>query len=165
MTPKWKRAGPSGEIEITIKGQKYQIQKALDHNERHKGEWKIMVWDKRRQEWEWDNTVRNKAYAKELVMDKLEEHTKRKAHSTATHVTEAATPMRTLKLIDKIKKSGVVKSGSMKKEEMTTTASIPNPATTAMGPRFKAHNVTDRRRRKDKTPVVLKRFRKYMDDK
>lgn len=49
-------------------------------------------------------------------------------------------------------------------EEMTTTASIPNPAKTAMGPRFKAQNVTDRRRRKDKHPVVLKRFRKYMED-
>lgn len=45
-----------------------------------------------------------------------------------------------------------------------STASIPNPKTTAMGPRFKAHNVTDRRRRKDKNPVVLKRFRKHMED-
>jgi hypothetical protein len=50
------------------------------------------------------------------------------------------------------------------KEEMTSTASIPNPAKTAQGPKFKAHNVTDRRRRKDKNPVVLKRFRKYMED-
>lgn len=50
------------------------------------------------------------------------------------------------------------------KEEMTTTAAIPNPADTAMGPKFKTHNVTDRRRRKDKVPVVLKRFRKYMQD-
>jgi len=43
-------------------------------------------------------------------------------------------------------------------------ASIPNPATTAMGPKFKPMNVTDRRRKKDKT-VLLKRFRTYMDDK
>ena len=43
------------------------------------------------------------------------------------------------------------------------TGSIPNPATTAMGPKFKAHNVTDRRRKKEKT-VLLKRFRKYMED-
>jgi hypothetical protein len=43
-------------------------------------------------------------------------------------------------------------------------ASIPNPATTAMGPKFKPMSVTDRRRKKDKT-VLLKRFRTYMDDK
>jgi len=49
-------------------------------------------------------------------------------------------------------------------EEMTTTASIPNPADTAMGPKFKAHNVTDRRRKKNKTPVLLKRFRKYIEN-
>ena len=122
-TPRWKKAGPNGEIEITIKGQRYQIEKALDHNERHKGEWKIMMWDKRRRDWVWDNTVRGKAYAKELVMDKLDE--------------DAAA---------------------------TSTAVIPNPAQTAMGPKFKAKNVTDRRRRKDKQPLLLKRFRKYMED-
>lgn len=48
------------------------------------------------------------------------------------------------------------------KEEMTTTASIPNPVDTAMGPRFKPKNVTDRRRKKQM--VLLKRFRKYMED-
>ena len=42
----------------------------------------------------------------------------------------------------------------------TSTASIPNPATTAMGPNY----VHDRRRRKDKFPVLLKRFRKYIED-
>lgn len=75
--PRWKRAGPNGEIEITVKGQKYKIEKALDHNERHKGEFKIMVWDARKRSWEWDNTVYGKAYAKELVMDKLDEATVR----------------------------------------------------------------------------------------
>ena len=53
------------------------------------------------------------------------------------------------------------------KEELGMTAAsagIPQD-TKNMGPKFKAHNITDRRRRKDKTPVVLKRFRKYMDDK
>ena len=42
----------------------------------------------------------------------------------------------------------------------TSTASIPNPATTAMGPKY----VHDRRRRKDKFPVLLKSFRKYIED-
>jgi hypothetical protein len=48
-------------------------------------------------------------------------------------------------------------------EDMTTTASIPNPADTAMGPRVKTINVTDRRRKKDQIPVLLKRFRKYTE--
>ena len=49
-------------------------------------------------------------------------------------------------------------------EEMTTTANIPNPIDTAMGPRIKTVNVTDRRRKKDRIPVLLKRFRKYIDE-
>jgi len=46
----------------------------------------------------------------------------------------------------------------------TTTASIPNPADTAMGPRLKTTNVTDRRRKKSALPILLKRFRKYIED-
>ena len=49
-------------------------------------------------------------------------------------------------------------------KEDTTTASIPNPADTAMGPKLKATNVTDKRRRKDKPPVLLKRFRKFVEE-
>ena len=45
-----------------------------------------------------------------------------------------------------------------------TAASIPNPADTVMGPRLKTTSVTDRRRKKDQVPVLLKRFRKYMED-
>lgn len=46
----------------------------------------------------------------------------------------------------------------------TTTASIPNPATTAMGPRIKTVSMHDKRRKKDRFPVLLKRFRKYIED-
>ena len=46
----------------------------------------------------------------------------------------------------------------------TTTASIPNPAQTAMGPRLKTVTMHDKRRKKDKFPVLLKRFRKYIED-
>ena len=49
-------------------------------------------------------------------------------------------------------------------EEMTTTANIPNPADTAMGPRIKTSYMHDRRRKKSGLPVLLKRFRKYIDD-
>ena len=48
--------------------------------------------------------------------------------------------------------------------EDTTTANIPNPADTAMGPRVKATYMHDRRRKKSGLPVLLKRFRKYIDD-
>jgi len=46
-----------------------------------------------------------------------------------------------------------------------STASIPNPATTAMGPRFKPTTVVDRRRKKKDQPVLLKRFRDYFEGK
>ena len=44
------------------------------------------------------------------------------------------------------------------------TGAIPNPAQTAMGPRLKTINVTDRRRKKKDVPVLLKRFRKYIEE-
>ena len=50
-------------------------------------------------------------------------------------------------------------------EEMTSTASIPNPADTAMGPsygkRYNPITVHDKRRKK-KRPKLLKRFREYV---
>ena len=51
------------------------------------------------------------------------------------------------------------------KEDAPTvnTGAIPNPALTAQGPRLQTINVTDRRRKKDKVPVLLKRFRKYIE--
>ena len=73
--PRWKKAGPNGEIQATIGGKKYQIEKSLDHNERHKGEWKVMVWDKRRNSWEWETTEYGKANAKDWIMDRLKEDT------------------------------------------------------------------------------------------
>ena len=51
------------------------------------------------------------------------------------------------------------------REDAMTTADAGIPADTKdMGPRLKMVNMTDRRRRKDKLPVLLKRFRKYMED-
>lgn len=118
---RWKRAGANGEIEATVGGKKYKIEKALDHNERHKGEWKVMVWDKRRDSWEWETTEYGKANAKDWIMSRLKEE------SPATSI---------------------------------GNASVALPPTA----RFKTVQVTDRRRRKDKHPVLLKRFRKYMED-
>ena len=46
----------------------------------------------------------------------------------------------------------------------TSTASIPNPAQTSMGPRFKTSLVHDRRKKKG-FPKLLKRFRDYYQEK
>jgi len=51
------------------------------------------------------------------------------------------------------------------KNEDTTTGSIPNPAQTAQGPSIKVTDVTDRRHSRKKLPVLLKRFRKYVEEK
>jgi len=51
------------------------------------------------------------------------------------------------------------------KTEDTTTANIPNPAAIAMGPRLKTTTMHDKRRRKDKHPVLLKKFSQYLNDK
>jgi len=58
-----------------------------------------------------------------------------------------------------------IRSAQTEEAPATSTASIPNPADTAMGPRLKVTNVTDRRRKKDQIPVLLKRFRKYVEDR
>lgn len=50
------------------------------------------------------------------------------------------------------------------KKEMVTTAAIPDPKATAMGPRFKPKTVHDRRKKKGK-PMMLKRFRDYYSEK
>mgnify|MGYP000297417460 CR=1 FL=1 len=55
-------------------------------------------------------------------------------------------------------------SKSKANEDMTTTADIPNPADTAMGPKFKAKTVHDRRKKKGR-PLLLKRFRDYYSEK
>ena len=180
MKPRWKKAGPNGEVEITIKGQRYKIEKALDHNERHKGEYKIMMWDKRRRDWEWDNTVQGKGYAKELVMDKLDENFQdgRNPQDKGDSARHGIPKKATIAQLKKIRSSdsaskrkkqlahwqiNMRKGRKKANEEATTTAAIPNPIDTIQGPKAKEINVTDGRRRKDRLPVLLKRFRKYID--
>ena len=59
---------------------------------------------------------------------------------------------------------GTDKMRKIKEEPTMNTGAIPNPADTAMGPRLKTTTMHDRRRKKDKLPVLLKRFRKYIED-
>lgn len=67
--PRWKKAGPDGEIEIVFPtGRKFRIEKQYDENIRHRGEFKVLEWDKRTKEWEWADTYSPKSYAKEIVM-------------------------------------------------------------------------------------------------
>jgi hypothetical protein len=57
-------------------------------------------------------------------------------------------------------------AAAMGLDEMTTTADAGIPQDTKnMGPRLKSTVMHDRRRRKDAIPVLLKRFRKYIEDK
>jgi hypothetical protein len=137
MKPRWKRAGNDGEVETTHKGKTWRVRKNYDHNDRHTGEYRIEIKKKNPydgHDWHWHDTVYGKAHAKSRLPESVQE--------------DAAA---------------------------VNTGSIPNPAQTAMGPsRLPVHifrrrvgkeiHMTDRRRRKDKTPVLLKKFRKYMED-
>ena len=53
---------------------------------------------------------------------------------------------------------------AMKEDTTTADAGIPQD-TKNMGPRLKTTVMHDKRRRKDKQPVLLKKFRKYIEDK
>jgi hypothetical protein len=54
----------------------------------------------------------------------------------------------------------------MIKEDAPTvnTGSIPDPKSTAMGPKYRTMTVHDRRKKKGK-PLMLKRFRDYYNEK
>lgn len=57
------------------------------------------------------------------------------------------------------------KKDNVKEDAPTVnTGAIPNPADTAMGPRFKPRTVHDRRKKKGR-PLLLKRFRDYYNEK
>ena len=69
-----------------------------------------------------------------------------------------------VKALNKRREQGTEKKPAVKNEDMAANnaGNIHNPAVTVQGPRPQLGvSVTDRRRRKDKPPVVLKRFRKY----
>ena len=53
----------------------------------------------------------------------------------------------------------------MKEDAPTVnTSAIPDPKTTAMGPRFKPKTIHERSKKKGR-PLLLKRFRDYYDEK
>lgn len=70
IAPKWKRTGSDGELEIKFPtGRRLKVEKQLDHNDRHKGEWKILEWDTRTGDWEWHDTYTPKGFAKQKAME------------------------------------------------------------------------------------------------
>lgn len=168
MTPKWKRAGPNGELEIKFPtGRRFKIEKQLDHNERHHGEWKTMEWINR--QWEYDQTYSPKGYAKQKVME-LGQWKNGKKVADYSHTFQ----YESVDWVCGKCNCEPCTCGLNEEVAAVNTSSIPNPAQTAMGPSRlpinilrrnigKPINLTDRRRRKDKQPVLLKKFRKYID--
>ena len=68
--PKWKKAGPDGELEITFPTKRrFKIEKQYDENIRHRGEWKVMEWNSRNRDWDWHDTFSPKGYAKQIAME------------------------------------------------------------------------------------------------
>lgn len=143
--PKWKKAGPNGEIEIKFPtGRRFKIEKQLDEKDRHRGEWKVMEYKTGGwvDDWEWHDTYKPKGFAKQKVMQMGQYDKKGK------------------KVTDY---SSTFQYESIVYEEVTTAADAGIPQDTAnIGPRFRPTAVTDRRRKKQM--VLLKRFRKYMED-
>lgn len=221
MTPKWKKAGPNGELEIKFPtGRRFKVEKSLDHNLRHKGEWKVMEY--KTGDWEWVDTYSPKGYAKQMAMSlgqynkqgkKVADYSSSFQYESVMY--ESADPhpdvvkayKKTLDAEDKHAEHGTIitkrnvtrasnhlskkikqhhsdldmkgkialrtKLQNMNEEAMTAAdAGIPQD-TKNMGPRLsrgiytrrtgKEINMTDRRRKKNQPPVLLKRFRKYTD--
>ena len=63
--PRWKRAGPNGEIETTIDGHRWKVEKAL-HSP---GEYHAKSYNKKTREWDWVFTHSNKKSVKDAIED------------------------------------------------------------------------------------------------
>ena len=158
--PKFKRAGPDGELEIKFPSKReFLIRKQLDRNLRHEGSsFQVLEWLD--DEWEWIDTVSPKGYAKEMVLGlgmMNKDHTKLVADyssSMTKYIHGSITD-----------KSGRTVSFNESVSEDAPTNSVAgggvNLAPNAL-PKPKEINVTDKRHSKKKQPVLLKRFRKFI---
>ena len=133
--PKWKRAGPNGELEIKFPtGRRFKVEKQLDHNERHRGEWKVMEYKPGGVDnWEWVDTYSPKGFAKQKAM-MLGQYDKRG------------------KKVADYSKTFQYESVMHEEAPAMNTGAIPNPADTVQGPK-----------KKEKKPRVIRRFKSYMD--
>ena len=62
---RWKKAGPNGEIEATIDGNRWKVEKA----QHSRGEYQALMYNKRTREWEWSFTQSNKKSVKDAIED------------------------------------------------------------------------------------------------
>jgi hypothetical protein len=84
--PRWKKAGPNGEIETTIGGEKWKIEKMLDPYDRPTGEYHIFAWDKKSKKWDWAQTLYGKTYAKAWVADWVSESIREQKTRSASKI-------------------------------------------------------------------------------
>lgn len=62
---RWKKAGPNGEVEATIDGNRWKIEKATYS----RGEYQALSYNKKTREWEWSFTQSNKKSVKDAIED------------------------------------------------------------------------------------------------
>ena len=82
------------------------------------------------------------------------------ATSAANAATSEANALASKNAAESAKTAAEAAQAASEDVPTNSTAAIPNPINTAMGP----STIHDRRRKKDKMPVLLKRFRKYIED-
>jgi len=132
MKQKWTKGGTDGEVHTQHKGSTWRVRKAYNDNERHVGEYHIEI-KKKNPYGGHDWHWHDTVHGKDHAKSRLPEDVQ---------------------------------------EEVTTTADAGIPHDTRdMGPRLPKHilrrrlgvpiNMTDRRRKKSRPPVLLKRFSKY----
>ena len=62
---RWKKAGPNGEIEATIDGNRWKVEKALYS----RGEYQALKYNKKTRDWDWSFTQSNKKSVKDAIED------------------------------------------------------------------------------------------------
>jgi len=62
---RWKKAGPNGEVEATIDGNRWKVEKA----QHSRGEYQALMYNKRTRECKWSFTQFNKKSVKDAIED------------------------------------------------------------------------------------------------
>lgn len=73
--PRWKKTDNDGDMEIKFPtGRRFKVEKHYDVSMRtmgvrHKGEYLLLEYDKRTDDWEWQDTYSPKGYAKQKAVE------------------------------------------------------------------------------------------------
>jgi len=62
---RWKKAGPNGEVEATIDGNRWKVEKA----QHSRGEYQALSYNKKTREWDWAFTQSSKKSVKDAIED------------------------------------------------------------------------------------------------